>query len=186
MSSHLKQKPKSRNQFSACAVHERCAPLTSVHCVALWLCPRACACVRACARGGGACCEVWVWPQDTRRRGAAERPSSSGLNHVVYILLFNSHTVLCATRLSRTQVRWRRRSCLCLSVTSTILNPGRIPARHASRTPHHARGTRKWPHSRRLRLALGWVPLALAGRLIAVVRLARVRILRRVPAGWQL
>ena len=186
MSSHLKQKPKSRNQFSACAVHERCAPLTSVHCVALWLCPRACACVRACARGGGACCEVWVWPQDTRRRGAAERPSSSGLNHVVYILLFNSHTVLCATRLSRTQVRWRRRSRLCLSVTSTILNPGRIPARHASRTPHHARGTRKWPHSRRLRLALGWVPLALAGRLIAVVRLAGVRVLCGVPTGWQL
>ena len=151
----------------------------------------ACVCVCPGLRAGRGCVlrgvGAWPgWPQDTRRRGAAERPSSSGLNHVVYILLFNSHTVLCATRLSRTQVRWRRRSRLCLSVTSTILNPGRIPARHASRTPHHARGTRKWPHSRRLRLALGWVPLALAGRLIAVVRLARVRVLCGVPTGWQL
>ena len=184
MSSHLKQKPKSRNQFSACAVHERCAPLTSVHCVALWLCPRACACVRACRLRAGRGC-VLRCGQDAAPRGAAERPSSSGLNYVVYILLFNSHTVLCATRLSRTKCGGDAGRAYA-SVASTILNPGRIPARHASRTPHHARGTRTWPHSRRLRLALGWVPLALAGRLIAVVRLARVRILRRVPTGWQL
>ena len=146
----------------------------------------ACVCVCPGLRAGRGC----VLRCGARTRGAPRgcraAASSSGLNHVVYILLFNSHTVLCATRLSRTQVRWRRRSCLCLSVTSTILNPGRIPARHASRTPHHARGTRKWPHSRRLRLALGWVPLALAGRLIAVVRLAGVRVLCGVPTGWQL
>ena len=72
----------------------------------------ACVCVCPGLRAGRGC--VLRCGQRTRGAGAAERPSSSGLNHVVYILLFNSHTVLCATRLSRTQVRWRRRSRLCL------------------------------------------------------------------------
>ena len=102
------------------------------------------------------------------------------------IVFFNSHTVLCATWFSVTQAALEMQRAGPDIVISTMINQGRIPAQHASRIPHHASRTRKWPRSRRLRLELGWVPLALAGRLIAVVRLAGVRILRRVPSGWQL
>ena len=54
-----------------------------------------------------------------------------------------------------------------------------------SRTPHHASATCKWPRPRLLRLALGWVPLALASS-IAVVRLPGVRILCGVPTRRKL